>query len=332
MNYDLLKTLCLTHAVTGDVNGIKKVLKDELNDRGISYIEEGYGTIVFGNTKNPKKLVASHIDEVGFQISKIEENGKVRILPVGWVFPNRLDHMIVYVQTPNGKVAGVILHEEELKVENLTSFNSIYLDIGANSREYAEKLGISVGQTGTFQKEYIENGISIISSSLDNKVSQFAVFDVIAKNPKLLEDNMFAFVTDEEMQDHSANGLCDAYKPDLAVVLDYCPIHQKVGAAESLGESGKGPLVMYRGGAHQLHEEVRTYFEKHITEKFQKGFLSSETIPSLEPFNFQNNGHTKAVNVCIPAFGYHGAAYRVRKVDLEDYARLLKNILETSFT
>ncbi|MCX7928254.1 MAG: hypothetical protein N2558_01035 [Patescibacteria group bacterium] len=331
MNYNLLKKLCFAHAVTGDTDEIKTVLIEELKSRGIAFYKNGYGTIIFGNTKNPQKLIASHIDEVGFQITKIEENGKVRILPVGWIFANRLDHAIVYAQTQKGKVTGVILHEDELKTENLTSFNSLYLDVGVDTKDEVQKLGIQEGQTGSYKKEFIETEQNIIASSLDNKVSQFAVFEILDQNPEFLEENMFAFITDEEMQDQSANGICDSYKPDLAIVLDYCPIHQKVGNAESLGESGKGPLVMYRGGAHIIHEDIRNFFETKINLPFQKGFLSADTVHQLEPFNFQNNGHTKAVNVCVPAFGYHGAGYSLRKKDIYDFCKFLKEVINQKF-
>lgn len=325
LNYQLLKDLCQVHSVTGDTQQIVKYLINYLKKNKIKFHQDSFGTILAGNLK-AKKMFAAHIDEVGFQVTKIEESGKIRVLPVGWVFANRLDHAVVYLDINGARKNGVILHEEILKEENIKSFNSLYLDLGYESREEVESVGVKPGMTGSFQREFIENGKSIIAAGIDNKISVWTILALIEENRNVLKDNLFAFTTDEEMQDHSANGLCFKYQPDVVYVLDYCPIHESLGKAETLGESGKGSLVMYRGGQYILHPEIRDFFENKIKAKFQKGFLSSDTLPSLEPNNFEDNGHTKAVNVCIPAFGYHGSAYSVRKVDIENFYELVQEL------
>lgn len=331
MNIQLLKTLTQTHAVTGDTSCMKDVFKKELKKRNIKYSENGFGTIIFGNQKNPNILFASHIDEVGFQITEIEANGKIRFLPVGWVFTNRVDHAPVYIYANGTYIPGLIIHEEELKAQNILDFHNLYIDIGEDSKEAVMNMGIHRGMMGSFAKNFVETKNSIIASSIDNKISQFALFEVIDKNPHVIKDYMFAFVTDEEMQDHSANGICHTYKPDLAVVLDYCPTHQKLGFGDILGEINSGPMVMYRGGYYIINEKVRHYFEDKIKTPFQKGFLSSNTLPQLEPSNFEDNGHTVAVNVCITSRGYHGAAYITRKKDIEDYIQILEEIMKKGF-
>lgn len=331
MEYKLLEKLCLSHGVTGDTEEIEAFLKNHLNQLGIQYNQLGYGVIVIGNLKNPQKMISAHIDEVGFQITKIDDDGKIRILPIGWIFANRLDHCVVYINTKNKKIRGLVLHQETLKTENLEHFGSMFIDVGANSKTDVEKMGIRVGQTGAYQREYWENNGTLIATGMDNRVSVFAMLTIIEENPNLLKDNLFAFVVDEEMMDHSANGLCHQYQPVLAVILDYCPVHQKAGDGDVLGEVTKGPIITYRGGSHIIHKKAREFFDKKIKTPFQKIFLASTTVPSLEPANFQNNGETIAVNICIPAYGYHGAAYSVRKIDLENYIKLIKEILSEKF-
>lgn len=331
MDLTLLKTLCTTHGVSGDTGEIIAVIKKELDALGISSEQTGYGTLICGNTKNPKKLISGHIDEVGFQITKIEEDGKIRILPVGWVFANRLDHAIIYINANDKQVRGSIFHQEVLKTENLEHFGTIFVDVGANTKKEIEAMGIAVGQTGSYQKEYFENNGTVIATSMDNRVSPFAMLEILKHDKSVLKGNMFAFVTDEEMFDHSANGLGDQFKPDFVAVLDFCPLHQKPGEEDITGEINKGPVVCYRGGSHILHEDVRKYFDTKIKSPFQKSFFSPATLHQLEPVNFQNNGHTKAVNVCMPGFGYHGGVYTIRKADLEGYIKLTQEILKTPF-
>lgn len=329
LNYELLKDFCLTHAVSGDTSTIANKMIAELKKRKIPYTKNGYGTLVFGK-QDAKIMFTAHMDEVGFQVTKINEDGKLSFLPIGWVFPNRLDHNIVYVYANGKKIPGLVVHCEELKTENLTSFASLCIDVGAVSKKEVEKMGVVPGCTGSFEKQFIETETSIIASSIDNKISQFAVFHLLDKNPEYLEKYAFAFITDEEMQDHSANGICHSYLPELAVVLDYCPIHQKAHA-EDVIPTEKGPLVLYRGGGYIIHEEVRKYFDTKIKSPFNKVFFSSATLPVLEPSNFEENGTTKGVNVCVKANGYHGSAYTVRKDDIEAFITVVKEIMDKPF-
>lgn len=332
MNLDLLKKLCFTHSVTGDTASITEFITSYLVDNNLSYTISGYGTILVGNTTNPKKLFTAHIDEVGFQITSVEPDGKIKILPVGWVFANRLDHMPVYINGSKGDVPGFIVHKELLKESNLKGFDSLYLDLGVDSAEEVAKFGVSAGDTGSFSRLFTDTSTAIIASGIDNKVAVCALIDlVISAEQDILEENCFAFVTDEEMQDHSANGLCHTVKADIAIVLDYCPTHQQRGDGDVIGNTGKGPIVMYRGGHYIINPKVRHYFESSISAKYQKGFFSPDTLPQLESSNFEDNGTTVAVNVCIPAIGYHGAAYLMRKHDIAEFEILLKNILHTNF-
>lgn len=316
-NYKLLESLTSTHSVTGDTSEIIKFLMDFFEENSIEYFQDGFGTLYVGN-KNAKKLFAAHIDEVGFQVTNTEESGKVRILPIGCVDPESLNQELVYLNTKQGKSKTLILHDSDLKSDNKISFEDLY--IKAEDTE--------LGMTGTYDKVFIESSDSIIATSIDNKISVFVLLEQILSNKKLLEHNMFAFTTDEEMQDHSANGVCFNFKPDFAFVLDYIPNHQKIGQAENLGEKESGSLVMYRGGQYIIHPKMREFFETKIKTKFQKGFLSENTLPSIEPNNFENNGHTVAANVCITSLGYHGSAYMVSKKDIEDFETLVREIAE----
>lgn len=331
-DYSILKAMCQSHGVTGDTEEVVLSTQKILSEMGIKSNIHGYGSLYFGNDKNPQKMVIAHIDEVGFQVVKIEDNGTLRLHPVGWVFPNRLDHALVYIRTDTERIPGVIVHEEVLKSENIERFDSLLIDIGAQSGSETTNMGIRVGQMGTFEKKFIESNNTFFATSIDNRVSQFAILALLARNKKILDDNLFIFNIDEETQDHNARGICKEYKPDLALVLDQAPVNQKRDHGDVMGELGKGSLVMYRGGSYILHPTVRRFFDTKIKSPFQKSFLSPQTLPSLEPAFYEENNHTVAVNVCIPTRGHHGDVYSVRKNDIENYVDLIEEILTQKFS
>lgn len=329
MDYKLLKTLCLAHGVNGDTSEVRQVIHAELKKRGIKSYEHGFGSVYFGNNKNPKKMVVAHLDEVGFQVTHIEDNGMLRIMAAGWVFPNRLDHTIVYIRAGKNKIPGLVLHQAVLKTENLEFFDQLFIDVGVDSREEALRLGLFEGQFGSFRKDYFEQNNTVIATAIDNRLSQTVVIDMVTKHPELLKENLFVFNIDEETIDHDARGICKLYQPEAAFVLDYAPVHQAMQHGDRMTTPGNGPLVMYRGGAYAMHEKLRTFFDTKIKSHFVRGFLSPETLPNLEPSFYEENGTTVACNICIPALGYHGQGYSVRKKDIESFSKLVLEVMET---
>lgn len=326
MNTDILKDLTNIHSVTGDTKDMTMFISNYLNTLGISHFITPFGTIVVGDPTKAKIMFVAHIDQVGFQVTKINQDGTCKILPVGWVFPNRLDHVPVYVKTPNGFVHGGIFHNHLLKTENLQKFSDLFLFVGTTSKEETENLGIKEGSTGSFKKEYWETDNAIFGSGIDNCASIFVLLEILKENPEFLENVMIAFHNDEEMQDHSGNSLGYEYPVEYCCILDYCPVHQKFDEEDEVGSLTEGPFIVYRGGYHIIHQELREKLDKTDLKKI---FISNSTLPSLEPQNFQNNGVTKAFNYCIPAIGYHGSIYGVLKNEIKKFKDYLFSIKET---
>lgn len=318
------KKLLAHSSVTGETSNFQSIIKEELDRIGVEYQEDGYGSIITGNAAKNDIMVVAHVDEVGFQISKVNDDGTLSILPVGWVFPNRLDHTPVYISTSKGLVYGAIFHKISLKSESVGLFSELFLDVGATSAEEVDKMGVKIGQVGSFKKEYWENGDTIFATGVDNKVSVQVILELLKENKEIGKKVSFAFHTDEEMQDHSANSLAYQFNPEYVVIMDYCPIHQQQDPEDNI-PADKGPVIIYRGGAHILHEGLRSKFDEL---SIAKAFISDKTLPSLEPQNFQNNGKTKAVNYCIPARGYHGQIYAIRKSYIKAFKQGLLEIVD----
>lgn len=316
------------HSITGDTKEMSKFICDYLEKLQIKYFVNPFGTVIAGDPQTAKIMYVAHIDQVGFQITKINGDGTCKILPIGWVFPNRLDHVPVYVKTKTDIVHGAIFHNHFLKTENLETFANLFLFVGTTSKDETLKLGIREGDTGSFKKEYWETENAIFASGLDNCVSIFALLSTLEKDPGFINNVMIAFHNDEEMQDHGGNSLGYEYPIEYCCILDYCPVHQKFDDEDEIGQVNEGPFIVYRGGSHIIHEQLKEKLDK--LEKIKKIFISNRTLPSLEPQNFQNNGVTKAFNYCIPAIGYHGQVYGVLKKEIEKFKNGLfeiKNIL-----
>ncbi|MGC8836625.1 MAG: M42 family metallopeptidase, partial [Infirmifilum sp.] len=103
-----------------------------------------------GTSERPRVLVAGHVDEVGFLVTSITNEGFVTFTTLGGWFEQVLLAQRVVIKTRKGEVVGVITSkpphlltpEERQKV---IQFSQMYIDVGATSKEEAESLGIRVG-------------------------------------------------------------------------------------------------------------------------------------------------------------------------------------------
>ncbi|HEX9804218.1 MAG TPA: hypothetical protein VGA67_00900 [Candidatus Dojkabacteria bacterium] len=323
MDYKNLEKLIFSHAVTSDTSRVKETVKSLLKELDVEFFEDGFGSIVFGNIAGEVMLTA-HLDEVGFQITKINDDGTLQFLPVGDVHPNTLNNKVVYVQAGDDQIQGAVFSSNLLRENNIDNFSDLFIDLGTKTKLETENLGIKAGQTGTFKKEFFRQNGNIFATGIDDKVSIFAILEILKKDKTFLDKSFVAFHTDEEMQNHSANSLTVQFKPEFAIILDYFPAHQKAGSNDVFDGVGNGAILFYRGGNHIIHEDLRNRLDPL---EISKGFVSPTTMNSLEPQNYENNGRTKAVNLNIPAHGYHSGIYSVREKDVENFIESIQKVV-----
>lgn len=142
MNIELLQQLCEASAVSGDEQEVRNILIKTLEPCVNEITFDGLGSFVArkGN-KGPKVAVVGHMDEVGFMVTHIDESGFLRFTTIGgWWNQSMLNHRVT-IRTHKGvKIPGVIgsvaphALTEKQKQQPL-SFDEMFIDIGANSRE-----------------------------------------------------------------------------------------------------------------------------------------------------------------------------------------------------
>jgi putative aminopeptidase FrvX len=227
-----------------------------------------------------------------------------------------LNNSTVYVQTAKGKVAGMIYPKKELGDNKPDHFSEIFLDVIDHQK-------INIGDFGSYQREFYENGNKIIATGLDNKISVELILELILEYPQLLKTTMFALVTEEETTYDCIAGIADMYKPQYGIVLDMLPVNQISNhKVEILPEIGKGPSILMSMHKYFLHPIIREKLFK-LTTPYQKVVVDINFPP--EPQLLQRNGVTKGINVLLPMLGWHNRTYSMNK---NDYAQMKKLVVE----
>ncbi|MDR7447471.1 MAG: peptidase M28, partial [Armatimonadota bacterium] len=149
---EMFRELTETPGVPGFEEPVRAVLRRHLSPLG-EILQDRLGSLVArkeGTRPQPKVMLAGHMDEIGFLVTRITDEGYLKFQTLGGWWSQVMLAQRVRVWTRRGPVLGVIgskpphlLDEEERKKP--VDVKDMYIDVGASSREEAERFGIRPG-------------------------------------------------------------------------------------------------------------------------------------------------------------------------------------------
>ena len=221
---EILKELCLLDGTSGREEKIREYIIAKIKDK-CEYTVDLMGNIIAdvkGKLSSENKVMLSaHMDEVGFIVTYICDNGFLKFTSVGGVDSKVVNgrHVTVGENRINGVIGSKALHlcegDEEHKVSELSK---MYIDIGASSKEEAEKL-VEIGDAVYFKSDFVEFGNSKIKAkAIDDRVGCAVMMDIIKQ--ELPVDCWFAFTVQEEVGTRGAFGAAFRVKPDVCLVVE----------------------------------------------------------------------------------------------------------------
>jgi len=252
---ELLRKLCEAVGPSGYEDEVRGVVVDEFKKTADELWVDTLGNVIAvkrGADRSRKLMYAAHMDEIGLFVSHIDDNGFLRVVPIGGLPERALIMQRVKIRTRSGGVVyGVVgmkpphvAKKEEL--EKVPEITELFIDIGASSKEEAEKMGIRVGDVAVFDRDFkllSENRVT--AKSLDDR-SGLAVmikaFELI-ENPAV---DVYAVATvQEEVGLKGARTSAYAISPDAAIALDVTIASDVPDTPKHLWytQLGKGPAI-----------------------------------------------------------------------------------------
>ena len=231
--WKITESVLNVQAVSGREKNITDLIKKYIGDSADEITNCGQGSLIakIGN-KGLKIMIDSHMDEVGFLISRVEKNGFIRFKPVGGWWP----HVIVaksfdIITRENKKVKGVVGSKpvhilKPAERAKLVKINDMYLDIGVESDKEVYALGINIGDylAKDTKAWRMANQDYICGKSLDNRISvatNIKAFLEISKNKKNLKNTLYlTTTTQEEVGLRGAKTSFYKINPDIALIVD----------------------------------------------------------------------------------------------------------------
>lgn len=228
----LIEDLTLVNGISGFEKQATRMMKSYLEDCTDEIIYDTLGSIVGvkKGSEDIKVLLTGHIDEIGFIVKEIDDNGYIKVNPIGGWMGQNLPSTLVTITTREGKeITGVFgspsphgktLEERKKVVEPADAF----VDIGVKDKQEAKDLGIRIGDPMAPKSEFtvMANPKYIMSKAFDDRIGACVVVDVLRnlKGQNTKANIYGAGTVQEEVGLRGAKTVGQMIQPDVAIAID----------------------------------------------------------------------------------------------------------------
>lgn len=249
MDITLLTTLCETPGVPGREHRIREVVIRELSPHVDELTVDPMGSVIATRRGRggPRVMLAAHMDELGFLVSHIDDDGFLRLITLGGFDPKTLvaQRVMVHGREDLLGVMGSkpihIMSDEEKK--RLPKAEDFYVDTGLPASRVREL--VRKGDPVTRERTLARLGDLVTCKSLDNRAGLY----VMIQSMKRLGDHGCEVVavatTQEEVGLRGARVAAQRVKPDIGLAIDITLANDGPGAKphERITTLGAGAAI-----------------------------------------------------------------------------------------
>ncbi|WP_101296323.1 M42 family metallopeptidase [Halegenticoccus soli] len=224
-DFDLLRELTEASGVPGYEDRVRDVVRRELTAAVDDVRSDAMGNVVgtLRGERDYEVVVAAHMDEVGFMIRHVDDDGFLRVDALGGWDPAVPKAQRVRVHAADGDLTGVVgaapphALDEGDEGEKPT-VEKLYVDVGLPADEVEAR--VSVGDLITLDQTTVEMGDLVTGKALDDRVCLLAMLEAARRVEDPEATIHFAATVQEEVGLRGASALGADLDPDLAVALD----------------------------------------------------------------------------------------------------------------
>ena len=335
----LLRELTQAHGTSGCEHSVRTIYHHEL---GRSLVTDKNGSVIYtteGQSTVPRVMLEAHMDEVGFMVQSITDDGYLKIVALGGWWAHTLLSQRVRILTQGGhEVIGVITckppHFLGKKERNeLVQIRDMYVDVGANGvKVVTDDLGINLGDAivpdSTFTEMYNSN--FLLSKAFDNRIGVALSIQTTQtlKNDKHPNTLYTVGAVQEEVGTRGAQSIVKAVNPDVAIVLEGAPADDFPGSTKSDRQCvlGEGPQIRLMDATAIMNRPLSQFIitvAKDCSLPFQVAVRRSGGTDA-KAIQFHDTGVPTTV-IGVPARYIHT---HNSMMHIEDYFNALKLIVE----
>jgi endoglucanase len=339
MNFKRLKRLCETPGAPGREERVRELVAEALGARCDDVSTDSIGNVIgykkgSGESK-AKLMLSSHMDEISFMVSHIDDEGFLRFNCLGGFDPKTLtaQRVIVHGQKDILGVMGSkpihIMTEEERKAA--PRLEDYFIDVGLPAKKVRKV--ISIGDMVTRQRDVVRIGDMVNGKSFDNRMGVFVMLEVIDRLGSHGVDVYPVASTQEEVGLRGATVAARNIDPDIGLALDITVANDvpEAKAHEHVTRLGSGVAIKVMDSSvicnHKIVDHLRRLAEDgkipHQIEVLPRGGTDTAAL--------QRAGKGAAVGcLSIPTRYVHSVIEMCHKRDIEAAINLLAAFVENA--
>ncbi|NNC94783.1 MAG: M42 family metallopeptidase [Chitinophagales bacterium] len=330
----LLKEICETPGVPGYEQKVRELVHHYLDDIADEIYDDNMGNVIAikKGTKDKAVMAAAHMDEIGFMVTHIDDNGFLRFNPLGGFDPKTLTAQRVVVHGKKDLI-GVMgskpihLMSADERKQGL-KISDFFIDLGMDGDE-VKKL-VDVGTPITRERKLIEMGDCVNSKSLDNRISVFILIEAMKelKDVEIPYDLQAVFTVQEEVGLRGAMVAAHGLNPDFGLGLDVTIAYDVPGSKpeEQITQLGGGVAIKIMDTSTIADYRMVAYMKELCDDnkiKWQPEILTGGGTDTAGIQRMSKNGSIAGC-ISIPTRHVHQVIEMANKEDIRAAIDLLK--------
>lgn len=336
-DFEILKKISECPGVPGYEQAIRKMIIEEITDLVDEVYVDSMGSVIGKRLGKESKavMVTAHMDEIGFMVSHIDDQGFIKFQPLGGFDPKTLTSQRVVVHgredvigVMGTKPIHIMSPEDRNKAPKIEDY---FIDTGLKAEDV--KARIRVGDTITRERELILMGDCYNGKSLDNRVSVFILIQCLKalKEEDLPYDVYAVFTVQEEVGLRGAINAAGHIDPAFGLNLDVTIAYDVPGSQphENVTQLGKGTAIKILDGSVICDYRMVSFLKETADANEIK--WQNEILPAggTDAAAIQRFGKMGAITggISIPLRNMHQVIETVHVEDVNASIDLLKQAL-----
>ena len=310
----LLEQLCLCNGTSGREERVRDYILQRLSGKAEITVDPLGNVLAFVKGKaRAKKTVmfSAHMDEVGFIITYITDDGYLKFSPVGGIDDKVIVGRAVTVGEQNtpGVIGIKAIHlTDKADSGKVPESGSLYIDIGAKDKAEAQTR-VQIGDAAYFISDFKRLGEhKIKAKAIDDRFGCAVMLDMIEHGVDY--DCWFCFLVQEEIGLRGAGPAAFRVRPDYAVVLEATTAADVAGVKpeDSVCIQGDGAVVSFMDRSTVYNRKLF----QHAFRLAEENGIACQTKTTVAGGNdagaiHKANGGVYTISVSLPCRYTHSA-------------------------